>query len=87
MARERTAPSRLSNRRDVRAGGSPPKASAKPDRPDGARILSLTRDRILIAAERLFAERGFRGTSVRAITDLAGANLAAVGYQIGRAHV
>jgi len=39
-----------------------------------------TRTRILDAAERLFAERGFRGTSVRAITDLAGANLAAVGY-------
>src|SRR5487761_1023465 len=33
-----------------------------------------TRTRILDAAERLFAERGFRGTSVRAITDLAGAN-------------
>ena len=46
-----------------------------------------TRTRILDAAERLFAERGFRGASVRAITDLAGANLAAVGYQIGRAHV
>jgi AcrR family transcriptional regulator len=39
--------------------------------------------RILDAAERLFAERGFRGTSVRAITDLAGANLAAVGYHFG----
>jgi AcrR family transcriptional regulator len=42
-----------------------------------------TRTRILDAAERLFAERGFRGTSVRAITDLAGANLAAVGYHFG----
>jgi AcrR family transcriptional regulator len=31
----------------------------------------------------LFSERGFRGTSVRAITDLAGANLAAVGYHFG----
>jgi DNA-binding transcriptional regulator YbjK len=39
-----------------------------------------TRTQILDAAERLFAEHGFRGTSVRAITDLAGANLAAVGY-------
>jgi AcrR family transcriptional regulator len=42
-----------------------------------------TRTRILDAAERIFAERGFRGTSVRAITGLAGANLAAVGYHFG----
>jgi AcrR family transcriptional regulator len=42
-----------------------------------------TRTRILDAAEHLFAERGFRGTSVRAITSLAGANLAAVGYHFG----
>lgn len=42
-----------------------------------------TRTQLLDAAERLFAERGFRGTSVRAITDLAGANLAAVGYHFG----
>ena len=46
-------------------------------------VSSDTRARILDAAERLFAERGFRGTSVRAITDLAGANLAAVGYHFG----
>ncbi|WP_406464920.1 TetR family transcriptional regulator [Streptomyces sp. NBC_01622] len=44
---------------------------------------SDTRTQILDAAERLFAERGYRGTSVRAITDLAGANLAAVGYHFG----
>lgn len=42
-----------------------------------------TRIQILDAAEHLFAERGYRGTSVRAITDLAGANLAAVGYHFG----
>ncbi|WP_150251626.1 TetR/AcrR family transcriptional regulator [Nocardiopsis deserti] len=42
-----------------------------------------TRTQILDAAERLFAERGYRGTSVRAITDLARANLAAVGYHFG----
>jgi AcrR family transcriptional regulator len=44
---------------------------------------SDTRTQLLDAAEHLFAERGFRGTSVRAITDLAGANLAAVGYHFG----
>src|SRR5580698_10550746 len=42
-----------------------------------------TRTQILDSAEQLFAERGYRGTSVRAITDLAGANLAAVGYHFG----
>jgi AcrR family transcriptional regulator len=42
-----------------------------------------TRTQILDAAERLFAEHGYRGTSIRAITDLAGANLAAVGYHFG----
>lgn len=42
-----------------------------------------TRTQILDAAEHLFAERGFRGTSVRAITELAGVNLAAVGYHFG----
>ncbi|MEV4053830.1 TetR family transcriptional regulator [Amycolatopsis sp. NPDC049688] len=42
-----------------------------------------TRTQILDAAERLFGERGFHGTSVRAITELAGANLAAVGYHFG----
>jgi AcrR family transcriptional regulator len=42
-----------------------------------------TRTQILDAAEHLFAEHGYRGTSVRAITDLAGANLAAVGYHFG----
>ena len=42
-----------------------------------------TRTQLLDAAEQLFAERGFRGTSVRAITERAGANLAAVGYHFG----
>lgn len=39
-----------------------------------------TRERLLDAAERLFAQRGLSGTSVREITDAAGANLAAVNY-------
>jgi AcrR family transcriptional regulator len=42
-----------------------------------------TRTQLLDAAERLFAEHGFRGTSIRAVTTLAGANLAAVGYHFG----
>ncbi|GAA3283879.1 TetR family transcriptional regulator [Dactylosporangium vinaceum] len=42
-----------------------------------------TRTQLLDAAERLFAERGYSGTSIRAITNEAGANLAAVGYYFG----
>jgi AcrR family transcriptional regulator len=44
---------------------------------------SPTRDRILDSAEALFAERGFNRASVRAITEGAGANLAAVNYNFG----
>lgn len=39
-----------------------------------------TKDSILDAAEKLFAERGFEATSTRAITRNAGVNLAAVNY-------
>lgn len=42
-----------------------------------------THDRILDAAERLFAEHGVAGTSVRAITDQAQVNVAAVNYHFG----
>jgi AcrR family transcriptional regulator len=42
-----------------------------------------TCDRILDAAERLFAEEGFHATSLRQITQAAGANLAAVNYHFG----
>ena len=42
-----------------------------------------TRDRILDAAERLFALRGIRETSLRVITAEAGANLASVNYHFG----
>ncbi|MBI5083180.1 MAG: TetR/AcrR family transcriptional regulator [Acidobacteria bacterium] len=40
----------------------------------------VTKDRILDAAERLFAEHGFQATSLRHITADAGVNLAAVNY-------
>ena len=42
-----------------------------------------TPDRILAVARGLFAERGYRGTSVRAITGRAQANLGAVTYHFG----
>ena len=42
-----------------------------------------TRDRILDAAEELFALHGFAGTSMRQLTTSAGVNLAAVNYHFG----
>jgi AcrR family transcriptional regulator len=40
----------------------------------------ITTDRILDAAERLFADHGFEGTSIREIVDAAKVNLAAIHY-------
>lgn len=42
-----------------------------------------TRERIIEAAEALFAERGFETVSLRDITGAAGANVAAVNYHFG----
>jgi AcrR family transcriptional regulator len=42
-----------------------------------------TRERVLDAAERLFAERGIEAVSIRDITRVAGANLAAINYHFG----
>ncbi len=42
-----------------------------------------TRQRILGAAEALFAERGFAGASLRQVTSAANVNLAAVNYHFG----
>ncbi len=42
-----------------------------------------TKERILEVAERLFAEKGLDGTSMREITDAAGVNLASVNYHFG----
>ncbi len=44
---------------------------------------SETVERILDAAELLFAEKGFAETSLRMITSKAGVNLAAVNYHFG----
>lgn len=45
-----------------------------------------TRERLLDAAERLFAENGFAATSVRDITAAAASNIAAVNYHFGGKH-
>ena len=42
-----------------------------------------TRERILNAAERLFAERGIKESSIREVTKMAGTNLASVNYYFG----
>jgi AcrR family transcriptional regulator len=42
-----------------------------------------TKEQILIAAERLFAEHGFAGTTLRNVVSEAGVNLAAVNYHFG----
>lgn len=43
----------------------------------------VTRKALLVAARRLFTRRGFDGTSIRAITREAGANLGAITYHFG----
>lgn len=42
-----------------------------------------TKERILLVAERLFAEKGVEGASLRDITEKAGVNLASVNYHFG----
>ncbi|MEM9081192.1 MAG: TetR/AcrR family transcriptional regulator [Verrucomicrobiota bacterium] len=42
-----------------------------------------TQERLLDAAEQLFAEKGFEAVSLRELTTVAGANLAAVNYHFG----
>ena len=42
-----------------------------------------TKDRILSAAEELFAQHGFAGTSLRPVTSQADVNIAAVNYHFG----
>ena len=50
---------------------------------DAADLGEATRDRVFLAAERLFAQNGFQAVSVRDITAEAGVNLAAVNYHFG----
>ncbi len=58
-----------------------------PDVPDVPEVPesgeSATKRRLLDAAERLFAERGFAGTSLRAVTEAAGTSVSAANYHFG----
>ena len=64
----------------------PDKAAAPTRQPKGRAAGDTTADRkgdILIAAERLFAQRGFHGVSIRDIAEEAGVQFALVGYYYG----
>jgi len=51
--------------------------------PGGRRDPEDTKERLLDAAERLFARRGFDGTSLRAVTQAAGTSVSAAHYHFG----
>ena len=58
-------------------------ASPGPQGPPSAPGSSSTRETILDMAERLFAENGVDGTSIRDITGAAGVNLGSINYHFG----
>jgi AcrR family transcriptional regulator len=45
--------------------------------------IKSVKDRLVCAAEELFCERGFKGTSIRDIASAAGCNIASVNYYFG----
>lgn len=57
-----------------------------PPAADAGESCAATRERLLDAAEALFARRGYAATSVRDITTAADSNLAAVNYHFGGKH-
>lgn len=58
-------------------------SSETSSRPADAESAQRTRFRLLEAAGRLFADKGYRETTGREICDAAGANLAAINYHFG----
>lgn len=63
-------------------GGTRREKTAAPRRRIGTRS-QATRKRILDAAERLFAQRGFHGVSIRDVTGEAGVDVALANYHFG----
>lgn len=59
-----------------------PALPRKPGRPKGGRS-DHTRERILDAAEKLFADRGYDGASIRDVAAEAGLQIHSVGYHFG----
>jgi AcrR family transcriptional regulator len=66
----------------MRIGSTRRRRPAAPARRSGARSRP-TRERILDAAERLFAQRGFHGVSIRDITGAADVDVALANYHFG----
>ena len=56
---------------------------ARSDSPRGGRDASETKERLLAEAARLFAERGYAATSMRAVTQAAGVSVSAANYHFG----
>jgi AcrR family transcriptional regulator len=69
----------LPERADSSLARSRPARATPPEGGRGAE----TRERLLDAAERIFAERGFEGASMRAVTQAAGASVSAANYHFG----
>jgi AcrR family transcriptional regulator len=78
MASLRTKSARSTNDQAGPADGSRRERSARPDHPGDTQALSSTRGRILTAAERLFAERGFDGASMPLIAKASGITAGAI---------
>jgi AcrR family transcriptional regulator len=63
--------------------GEPSQADRHPAAAASAERGRETKERLLDAAERLFAERGFEGTSVREVTQAAATSVSAANYHFG----
>jgi AcrR family transcriptional regulator len=62
---------------------SPSSASRALDGSGISRSSHATKERLLDAAERLFADRGFEGTSMRALAEMARTSVSAANYHFG----
>jgi AcrR family transcriptional regulator len=78
----RIAPERTRRALPRAADSDSPEVARGPGRPKG-QTADATKERILDAGESLFAEGGYEGTSIRDIADVAGLQLAAIGYHFG----
>lgn len=76
---------RLSMKAETEQPSAPTKATSIPGvaRPNGRRPGEATRERMLDAAEALFAQHGYHGTSMRDVAQQSDARLALVAYHFG----